>query len=938
MIKYRLLLAFTGWFLFLVAEATPQEKRPISHSDYDQWKQIENYSISNDGIRVAYEINPQEGDGWLYFKTLNELSLDSLPRGSKAEFSSASNFAVYTIKTPFDTLRKAKLDKVKKDKLPKDSLGITVFDKVDIFKFANLKSFQLPADDSDWVAVLTETVITKPIQDSAYTDSVATQKKPRSKSKKADKLGSLTILNPVRGDSAVFQRVKHYQISDNGKVCVFVQQFDDAVDSVQVSAFFTDDNKAKVLYSAKGSIAHLATDKTGHQMAFTHSVDTTKTKSFSLFYVNLMKEKLIEATGESFTRLDSGWAVSEYRNPWFNKAGSELYFGTSPKPIAPPKDTLTEDEKVSLDIWNWKDDRLQSQQLKALDGDKKRSYIAVYHPKSDQVIQLATTSIPVINIDNQATGTLSLAFDHQPYRWFSSWDNGNYRDVYLIDRQTGARRKIISKASSVVSLDPAQGSVVWFNQQDSSWNAYLIDENQQVNLTRKLEVAFFDEKNDVPNEASPYGMAGWVEDGRCVVYDAYDLWLLDPKGKKAAYCLTRGEGRDTKTRYRYITLDKEQQTLPGQLLLSVFNTRTKDAGFASAGLFENGAPKTMVLESCRFSTPMKSKHRNQLIWRKERFDVYPDLYTSTLDFTRMEQLTFVNAEQRTFAWGSVDLVNWMTFNGDSAQGLLYYPADFDSTKTYPMLVYFYEKYTDELNRYYMPKPIRSVINFSYYTSNGYFIFIPDIDYNDGFPGQSAYDYVVSGTQALVNEHSFINRSKLGIQGQSWGGYQTAWLITRTNMFTAAMAGAPVSNMTSAYGGIRWESGVSRAFQYEQGQSRIGGSLWQKRDLYIENSPLFFADRVETPLLIMHNDADGAVPWYQGIEFFSALRRLQKPVWMLVYNNAPHNLKRRADCKDLTVRMQQYFDFYLKDAPEPEWMKTGVPALEKGINTGLELVE
>ncbi len=938
MIKYRLLLAFTGWFLFLVAEATPQEKRPISHSDYDQWKQIENYSISHDGIRVAYEINQQEGDGWLYFKTLNELSLDSLPRGSKAEFSSASNFAVYTIKTPFDTLRKAKLDKVKKDKLPKDSLGITAFDKGDYFKFADLKSFQLPSDESDWVAVLTEMEIAKPIQDSASTDSVTTQKKPRSKSKKADKLGSLTILNPVRGDSVVFQRVKHYQISDNGEVCVFVQQFDDAIDSVQVSAFFTDVNKTRVLYSAKGSIAHLATDRTGQQMAFTYSADTTKTKSYSLFYANLQKEKLIEATGESFARLDSGWTVSEYRNPWFNKAGSELYFGTSPKPIAPPKDTLTEDEKVSLDIWNWKDDRLQSQQLKALDGDKKRSYIAVYHPKSDQVIQLATTSIPVINIDNQATGTLSLAFDYQPYRWFSSWDNGNYRDVYLIDRQTGVRRKIISKASSVVALDPAQGSVVWFNQQDSSWNAYLIDENQQVNLTGKLEVAFFDEKNDVPNEASPYGMAGWVEDGRCVVYDAYDLWLLDPKGKKAAYCLTRGEGRDTKTRYRYITLDKEQQTLPSQLLLSVFNTRTKDAGFASVGLFENGAPKTMVLESYRFSTPVKSKHKNQLIWRKERFGVYPDLYTSTIVFDRIEQLTFIDAEQRAFAWGSVDLVDWITFNGDSAQGLLYYPADFDSTKTYPMLVYFYEKYTDELNRYYMPKPIRSVINFSYYTSNGYFIFIPDIAYNDGFPGQSAYDYVVSGTQAMVNKHSCINRHKLGIQGQSWGGYQTAWLITRTNMYTAAMAGAPVSNMTSAYGGIRWESGVSRAFQYEQGQSRIGGNLWQKRDLYIENSPLFFADRVETPLLIMHNDADGAVPWYQGIEFFSALRRLHKPVWMLVYNNAPHNLKRRADCKDLTVRMQQYFDFYLKDAPEPEWMKTGVPAIEKGINTGLELVE
>jgi dipeptidyl aminopeptidase/acylaminoacyl peptidase len=188
---------------------------------------------------------------------------------------------------------------------------------------------------------------------------------------------------------------------------------------------------------------------------------------------------------------------------------------------------------------------------------------------------------------------------------------------------------------------------------------------------------------------------------------------------------------------------------------------------------------------------------------------------------------------------------------------------------------------------------------------------------------------------MLNKYSFIDRERLGIQGQSWGGYQTAYIITQTNMFRAAMAGAPVSNMTSAYGGIRWGSGLSRAFQYEETQSRIGGTLWEKRDLYILNSPLFFADQIQTPLLMMHNDKDGAVPWYQGIEFFNALRRLHKPVWMLVYNGAPHNLKRTADMEDLTRRMQQFFDYYLKDAPEPIWMKEGIPALQKGKEFGFE---
>ena len=172
-------------------------------------------------------------------------------------------------------------------------------------------------------------------------------------------------------------------------------------------------------------------------------------------------------------------------------------------------------------------------------------------------------------------------------------------------------------------------------------------------------------------------------------------------------------------------------------------------------------------------------------------------------------------------------------------------------------------------------------------------------------------------------------------GQSWGGYQVAYLITQTNMYAAAWAGAPVVNMTSAYGGIRWESGMSRQFQYERTQSRIGGTLWEKPDLYIRNSPLFHLPKVQTPVVIMANDADGAVPWYQGIEMFTDLRRLGKPVWLLQYNGEAHNLVKRENRKDISIRELQFFDHYLKGAPAPVWLEKGVPAVEKGRNWGLE---
>jgi dipeptidyl aminopeptidase/acylaminoacyl peptidase len=271
------------------------------------------------------------------------------------------------------------------------------------------------------------------------------------------------------------------------------------------------------------------------------------------------------------------------------------------------------------------------------------------------------------------------------------------------------------------------------------------------------------------------------------------------------------------------------------------------------------------------------------------------------------------------------------------EGLLYTPEILEQGKKYPMLVYFYERMSSGLHRHYIPAPSRSTINFTWCVSNGYVVFVPDIKYKEGYPGESAFNCVVSGTKAMLNQFGFIDSSHLGIQGQSWGGYQVAYIVTRTNMYTAAMAGAPVSNMTSAYGGIRWGTGMSRMWQYEESQSRIGGTLWEKTELYLENSPLFCVPEIQTPLLIMHNDNDGAVPWYQGIELFSALRRLNKPAWMLVYNSEEHNLEKWPNRIDLSIRMMQFFDHYLKEAPEPEWMSKGIPALKKGIVDGYKIL-
>jgi dipeptidyl aminopeptidase/acylaminoacyl peptidase len=336
-----------------------------------------------------------------------------------------------------------------------------------------------------------------------------------------------------------------------------------------------------------------------------------------------------------------------------------------------------------------------------------------------------------------------------------------------------------------------------------------------------------------------------------------------------------------------------------------------------------------------FSAPIKAKDANVITFTKQDFVEFPDVWVAKSDFTGAKKLSNANPQQAQYNWGTAELVNWISGDGQRLQGILVRPENFTYAKKYPMITYFYERNSDTLNAYHPPAPSESTINLSYFASNGYLVFIPDIPYKTGYPGQSSLSAIVSGVLSIVNR-GYVDPTKLGIQGQSWGGYEVAYLVTQTNLFNCACSGAAVADMFSAYGGIRYGTGILREGQYEHGQSRIGGSIWEKPLRYLENSPLFWLDKVQTPLLMMHNDKDGAVPYTQGIELFSGLRRLQKPAWMVTYNGEDHNLVERKNRKDWSVRLSQYFDHFLKGAPMPVWMAKGVPATMKGKTFGFEL--
>ena len=372
------------------------------------------------------------------------------------------------------------------------------------------------------------------------------------------------------------------------------------------------------------------------------------------------------------------------------------------------------------------------------------------------------------------------------------------------------------------------------------------------------------------------------------------------------------------------------------MLLTAYDTVSRASGFwriAEAG----GKPEKILMDDVSFGRLSPSKEGGLLHYTRQSFSEYPDVWVTDTEFSFHRRISHGNPQQAEFKWGSGEVVSWHSTNGTKLEGLLYKPDDFDASKQYPMIVYFYERNSENLHRYPSPVPGRSSVSYSYYVSNGYLVFVPDIPYRLGYPGESAEAAILPGISKLLDT-GYVDPEAIGVQGHSWGGYQIAHLITRTDVFNAAVSGAPVSNMVSAYGGIRWASGLSRMFQYERTQSRIGGTLWDETLRFMENSPIFFADRVQTPVLILHNDEDGAVPWYQGIEFFVALRRLERPAWMLNYNGEGHGIGKFQNRRDYAIRMFQFFDHFLRGAPAPVWIERGVPATEKGRTLGLELVK
>lgn len=926
-------------------------KKPLDHDSFDSWNLVTAHPLSENGQWAAYSVNPQEGDGSLILRHVKNGKEIVINRGYQPQFTADAKWAVALVKPFYEQTRNAKIKKKKDFDLPQDSLAIVNLISGKVEMVPNVSSYKMGREGGDWIAWLScDTTYIKP---SALKDKKSGQ--------------PLIIRHLPTGNNKVISWVKGYEFSRTGnRLGAYTQPHKSdstAVDRMLVLSL--PDTTEFTLLKEQKFYGMPSFSRAGDRMAFTASVDSNETgtrkaklyisefkgtpvaeEQYVLETVNkgkmptimppriddeskrdsvmqMMRNKVAAMAGDSLF-------VNQYSKPVFSYNGDRLMIGVA-RYVAPDDTTIVDFEQPQLDIWRWDAPFTPPIEKSSLSQTRAKTYPIAIDLNTGKEVLLSSSDLEEVVAPWRWDGAWALVRDVEPGVISRQWNYAAPEDLYIVNMTTGERRKVGTAPRDNSMMSPEGKYVYWYN--DRNYYVYNIADGTTVCVSDKIELPLWEEEQDIPLQRQAYGVMGWTAgDTDLFVYDRHDIWSLDPTGKRAPVNLTKNDGRSRNYRYRYIKTDPEKINFEkgDEILLDVFDYTTKENGIAFMKIGAPVAPAINVLDKYKFTQINKAKNAPVYVFNKSNFNTSPNIWIAQNgNFKTAKRVTDSNPQMKEYSWGDAQLVKWYAYDGKLTEGVLYTPEDLDPNKEYPMLVVFYETNSEELYRHYVMEPSWSWVNYPFYVSRGYVVFVPDVHYTPGIPGEGAYNSICSGVEYLIDKYPFIDKNRIGIDGQSWGGYQTAYLITRTNMFACAGSGAPVSNMTSAFGGIRWGTGDSRQAQYECGQSRIGRNLWEAPELYIANSPLFKADRVNTPLLIMHNDEDGAVPWYQGIEYFMALRRLGKPVWMLQYNGEAHNIRARKNRKDITHRLQEFFDHYLKGDPMPLWMKEGIPMTRKG---------
>ncbi|MEW6210005.1 MAG: prolyl oligopeptidase family serine peptidase [Acidobacteriota bacterium] len=942
-------------FVSLIAPFAPAQTsaapslKPIEMADIIKWKRINSPSISNDGQWMAYRLSPAEGDSEIVIRRTNGDKEMRFPAGDAASFgthafSHDSKWIAFSVSPTF---RESK--RLRRERKPiQNKVALVNLETEKKTEFEKIRRFAFSGERSSWIALHrygpdTPTAGPPAGGPPAGGSPVGAQNAQQSNRP----TGSDFILHELSsGNELSIGNVSEFSFDKKGDWMVWIVDAQDRVgNGIQARNMMT------------GAIIPLDADKANYKgLNWTEKYDGLTSvkgvedkgwedKLYSIVAFSQIASgspQKIVYDPRSDDTFPAGMTVSADRAPQWTEDMSAVTFGIREvkkkkadqrRPGAAnagerrPAETPTpaqddQTEKPDLVLWHWRDSRLQSQQQVEEGRDKAFSYLAVYHVADKKFVRLADNSLRQVSLAPNHKHALGI--DNSQYELMGNLDGRRYQDVYAIDPKTGARKSILKKARWTFGLSPDGSHLLYY--EDGHFLTYEIATGKTFNLTRQIPAVFYNEEDDHNIIKPPTRAMGWTADSKYVLLsDNWDIWKVAAQSGQAVNLTSNGKKEKIRYNIRY-RLDPEEKGVDfaKPVYIGAISQQTKKSGVFR---LDPGAKslQSLVWEDAGFGSLMKAKNADTFLYTRETVKEYPNYYVADAWLKNGKRITDANPQQKDFLWTAGSrLITYTSPAGQELQAAIYLPAGYEPGKSYPTIVYMYEKLTNNLNRY--AQPTANGFNMSVYTSNGYAVLMPDIVFKVNDPGTASTGCILAALKAAIGT-GIIDKDRVGIHGHSWGGYQTAFIVTQTSAFKAAIAGAPLTDMISMYNHIYWNTGGGNMAIFESSQGRFTGGPWEVQDAYIRNSPLYHAKNVTTPLIILHNDKDGAVDFTQGIEYYNTLRRMQKPVVMFQYKGENHGLRKPANQRDYTVRMREFFDHHLKGKPAPRWWIDGVPHLK-----------
>lgn len=942
-------------------EASPAEKKVLTIDDYGQWNRVRGAGLSPDGKWVTYEIAPNEGTATFYLESLTDDVKFEVRGGGSPTFSDDSKWVIYSAgsgerggrgrggdETPDTTLEDGQ-----------DTIQDTIQENAQRggrgrggaaagprrMVLMNLET----KDKTDWANVA----------NARFTDDnkYLTLKKPRAA--EAQHAGTDLVLHKLDGTQTQnLGNVNEFAFNKGGKVLAYTV---DAADGAGNGVYLLEMETGLIrpLDTSGQTYAQLTWNDGGTQLA----VMRGETPDGQQYRENVVLTFRNLANGEEPTTLDAtslqdfpeGSVLSESALTW-SKDSSMLFCsireqqkaargagggggrggagrgGRGGQPGGRGAATQQQGEanadnnRADVDVWHWKDDDVQSVQQRRGGFGGRQGTSSVIHLAEKRLVKLSDDAMDSVTIVGD--GRWGIGRDDSQYAGEINW-GGSRADYYRVDLKTGDRTLITSALGRPMGTSPDGRYYLYLK--GGQVLVYDLDAGTSRNLSLSTRVNFVNEDDDHPYEKPAYGVTGWTNDGRSVILNhKFDLWQLPLDGSTGT-CLTSGVGEREQIVFRYRNLDPEAETidLNQPMLLSAYGEWTKKSGFYSMKYGDE--PQPLTFEDVRFGNPSKAENSDAVLITRETFVDYPDYYLTNTKFDNFRRLTTANPQQEEYAWGPKRvLVDYTNSDGVRLQGTLALPAGYEEGKKYPMLVYFYEKMSDRHHEYSFPA-FDDRPHMCTYASDGYLVLMPDVVYKPGRPGDCAVDCVTSAVKKVI-ELGYADPELIALQGHSWGGYQSSFMLTQTDMFCCVVTGAPVTNLISFYNELYKSTGNVQQGITERGQVRMGTTPWDNMELFQSQSPLHNVRNIKTPFIILHGTEDGSVDWHQGLEYYNAAKRNGKEVILLSYPGEGHHLARKPNQIDFQIRMKQFFDHYCKGTPAPQWLTDGVPFSEKSTAT------